>query len=684
MHYGVAWYPEHWPQDRWPEDLRLMKAAGMNTVRICDFAWSAIEPQDGVFEFGVFDAAVALAGEMGFQVIIATPSASPPAWLTSAHPETLAVTQDGVPYPHGGRCHYNVSSATYRRYAERMARQLGGRFGQKPHVMAWQIDNEYNRVSYDPETRAAFQAFLRAKYGTLDDLNRRWWTAYWSQTYTDWQQIPLPVFPSTEHPWMAHNPGLRLEFQRFITAQYASFQRLQIDAIRPFARSEQQFTHNFMGFFDVYDHYSLSEDLDVAGFDNYIGDGHVDYARNGAPHDLTRGFKRRNHWVLETQAGATNHMTTNNALNRGEIRTLVYHQIGHGADLVAYWQWRSALGGQEQYWGTVLHPDGTPRPHYAEIAQIGQELGQLAPLLAGTAPVSEVALLHQYEDRWALNFQRQHEAFDPVEHFLSFYRPLRTAGIGTDIVHPLAPLEGYALVVAPHLHVLSPEVAAHLEAYVRAGGHLLVGPRSGVKDVDNALLASKGPGRLAALAGVHVEQYYTLQQPVGVVGTGDAGADGSGSASVWAEWLHVDESDVEVLARYSPCNGWLDGQAAITTRPVGAGRVTVVGAWLNDALMDTVIAQSVVRSGLSVPFRPPSGIEVCVRSGPAGAVTLVINHTPEARTIHLDAGHDALRGQDVCGDTVLRPYDVLVLTVGTGSAVSASPEDAEPAPQLSL
>jgi beta-galactosidase len=677
MHYGVAWYPEHWPQDRWPEDLRLMKEAGITTVRIGDFAWSTLEPQDGVFEFGVFDAAVALAGDMDLEVIIATPSASPPAWLTSAHPGTLAVNQDGISSPHGGRCHYNVSSAVYREYVQRIAGELGRRYGGQPHVLAWQIDNEYNRVSYDPETRAAFQDWLRAKYGALDTLNRRWWTTYWSQTYTEWAQVPLPVFPSTEHPWMAHNPALRLDFQRFLTAQYASFQRVQIDAVRPHARPEQIFTHNFMGFFDLFDHYALSEDLDVAGFDNYIGDGHVDFVRNGAQHDLTRGFKRRNHWVLETQAGATNHMTTNNALNRGEIRTLVYHQIGHGADLVAYWQWRSALGGQEQYWGTVLHPDGTPRPHYAEIAQIGQELGRLAPLLDGTTAVNEVAVLHQYEDRWALNFQRLHEAFDPVEHLLSFYRPLRQAGIGTDIVHPLAPLDGYSLVVAPHLHVLSPEVAAHLEAYVHAGGHLLIGPRSGVKDPDNVLLPSKGPGPLAALAGVHVEQFFSLQRPVGVTGTVHAGPAGSGTASVWAERLHVDADDVQVLAHYAPCNGWLDGQAAITTRPVGAGRVTVVGAWLDDALMAAVTEASVIRSGLAFPARSAPGVETCVRSGPAGTVTLVINHTPQVQTVHLDGAHNVLGGDDVAGDTVLLPYDVLVLTQHPSPAMNASLDDAK-------
>lgn len=664
MIYGVAWYPEHWPESRWPEDLTLMREAGVNMVRIIDFAWSTVEPRSGEFEFDLFERAINLAGEYGMQVIIATPTASPPAWLTAAHPDVLAVSQDGVRYPHGGRCHYNVSSATYRRYARRVAEELAQHFAANPHVIAWQIDNEYNRVSYDEETRSEFQVWLQRKYTTLDELNRRWWTGYWSETYSEWTQLPLPVFPSTEHHWMVHNPGLRLDFRRFVTHQYASYQREQIDAMRPYARSEQKFTHNFMGWFDAYDHYVLSEDLDVAGFDNYIGEGHLDYASNGAAHDLTRGFKRQNYWVLETQAGYTNHMPVNNTLDKGEIRSLVFHQVGHGADLVAYWQWRSALGGQEQYWGNVLHPDGTPRPHYAEIQQIGRELAQLTPVLAGTSPAPDVALLHAYEDRWAINFQRHHAQFDPVEHLLSFYRPWREAGVDVDIVHPLSPLESYRVVIAPHLHLLTPELTRHLTAYVESGGHLVLGPRSGMKDEDNALLPSRQPGDLHELAGAVVEQFYPLDVPVAI-----DGALGAGQAVIWAERLAVDAAATEVLARYAKSNGWLDGQAAITTRPVGKGRVTMVGAWLDPTLAGRLVAHVKQVSSVHAPMDVPIGVEVCRRAGPEGEVLLVINHTREGQTLTLPAEHrELLTRRTLKGRVELAPRDVLVLSalnVGT-------------------
>ncbi|HWG85305.1 MAG TPA: beta-galactosidase, partial [Deinococcales bacterium] len=179
MHYGVAWYPEHWPESRWPEDLRLMRDAGINLVRIADFAWSTIEPREGEYRLDLFERAITAAAEHGMEVIIATPTASPPAWLTTTYPEVLAVTQDGVRHPHGGRCHYSVASPTYRHLSRQVAARMGERFGQNPHVIGWQIDNEYNRVSYDEGTRRAFQEWLRARYETLDALNERWWTVYW-------------------------------------------------------------------------------------------------------------------------------------------------------------------------------------------------------------------------------------------------------------------------------------------------------------------------------------------------------------------------------------------------------------------------------------------------------------------------------------------------------------------------
>jgi beta-galactosidase len=221
---------------------------------------------------------------------------------------------------------------------------------------------------------------------------------------------------------------------------------------------------------------------------------------------------------METQPGFVNWSPVNNALDRGEVREMAWHAIGHGADTVSYWQWRSALNGQEQYHGTLVGADGTPVPLYQEVAQLGREFAQAGDALAGTSPQSEVAILHSYDSRWAINFQRHHHDFDPVALLSSYYRPLRQLAQQMDVISPDAPLSGYKLVVAPGLNVLPDGVARRLIEYVQQGGHLVLGPRSGMKDEYNSLQTARQPGPLEPLLGSRVEQWYALDQSVPLSG----------------------------------------------------------------------------------------------------------------------------------------------------------------------
>ena len=643
MRFGCAWYPEHWDESRWPEDLRLMRDAGMNVVRVAEFAWSRLEPEEGLYDFDWLERAVDLAGRHGLSVVLGTPTAAPPAWMTRRYPETLLVRDDGRLASHGNRCHFSPTSARYRDFCRKIAVAMAKRFGRNANVIGWQIDNEYNAVSYDEDTRRMFHGFLKGRYETLDALNARWTTAYWSQTYSDWAEIPLPVG--------SHHPALMLEFRRFLTRVYVDYQRVQIDAIRQ--HSDRMITHNFMEWFDLFDHYAVTKDLDFASWDSYVVNGHFDYLKTGAAHDLVRGFAGKNFWVMETQPGAVNWSPNNRAPNRGELRTMAWHAIGHGADAILYWQWRSALGGQEQYHGTVVGPDGAPRPVYGEIRELGTELARCADRLAATSVVTHCAILHSYDDRWALNFQRHHQDFDPVAHLASFYRALRPDVSAIDIVHATSALSRYRLVVAPHLHILDDDTARSLDAYVRAGGHLVLGPRSGMKNRDSALLPSRQPGPLSALLGAHVEEYYALDASVRL--------EPAGEARIWAEWLARDAEETEVILRYGACNGWLDGQPAVVTRRHGSGRITYVGAWLDEVTMKRLAKQWIGESGVpSVTI--PEGVELCRRVGPHGDVFICINHTRDPKIVELTVPvRDLLSGQTCSGQVALAEYGVAVL-----------------------
>jgi beta-galactosidase len=630
---GTAWYPEQWPESRWEADLTLMQQAGIHMVRVGEFAWSRLEPEEDRYDLGWLDRAIAAAAKHNIYTVIGTPTAAPPAWLTQKYPETLRVNEEGRRAEHGNRQQFNWANPKYRELTRKIAEEMAKRFGHNPNVLGWQIDNEYSDVSFDPETRTQFQQWLKARYGTLDTLNARWTTAYWSETYTAWDQIPIQVGYG--------NPGLLLSWMRFVSDTWRSYQKNQLDVIRANSDPRQFITTNTMGAFDGFDHYTVEQDLDMAAWDDYVGEGHLDAIRNGAAHDLTRGFKQKNFWVMETQPGNVNWAPINNSLDKGEVRAMAWHDVGHGADAVSYWQWRSALNGQEEYHGTLLGSDGTPVPLYAEVAQVGKEFAKAGPVLAGTSVKSEVAVLHSYDSRWAIQWQKHNDKYDPVEEILSYYGPLRVIAQSVDIVFPTASLSQYKLVVAPGLNVLTDAAAKNLIAYVQGGGHLVLGQRSAMKDDDNSLQPERQPGPLAALLGGRVEQYYALLQPVPVQGNW-----GKGESQLWAELLGAKDSGTEVLMRYGKSNGWLDGQPAAISRKVGNGRITYIGAWLDPKTMAEAAKWMTDTSGVKPVFGPvPAGVEVSARYGAHGAVFIVINLSgkPQAITLPREM-NDVLEG----------------------------------------
>lgn len=646
---GAAWYPEQWPESRWDADLTLMQGAHIHFVRVGEFAWSTLEPQEGDFQLDWLDRAIRAAEKHGIAVVIGTPSAAPPAWLTQKYPETLRTMADGHKDGHGNRQQFDWSDPRYRELCRTMALKLVDRFGHDPDVIGWQIDNEYANESYGPSTDAQFQDWLKAKYKTLDNLNTRWTTAYWSETYQNWDQIPIEE--------KSGNPGLLLNWKEFVSDTWRSYQANQLDVIRAHADPRQFITTNMMGWFDAYDHYTVAQDLNLASWDDYVGSGPLDPERNGATHDLTRGFLRRNFWVMETQPGFVNWSADNNALDKGEVRAMAWNAIGHGSEAVEYWQWRSALNGQEQYHGTLIGPDGTPVPLYAEVRQIGADFEKAMPALAGTTIQSEVAILQNYPSRWAINWQRHNKAFDPVENLLSYYKPLHDAVRSIDIVSDTAPLQSYKLVVAPALNVLTPEAAHNLEQYVRNGGHLVLGQRSAMKDEDNSLWPERQPGPLMDMLGARVEQFYALVKPVPYTGDWGAGED-----TIWAEQIGVKSPETKVLMRYGVSNGWLDNQPAAVTRKVGKGSITYIGAGLDPATMKRAAQWMLSESGIAaVMANVPEGVDVAVRAGEGKRVYILTNYNAEPASITLPGSmEDILNGGKITSIT-LPKFGVAVL-----------------------
>jgi beta-galactosidase len=618
---GVAWYPEQWPEARWDADLVLMQEAGIRVVRVGEYAWSALEPQEDHYDLDWLERAVDKAAAHGISVVLATPSDAPPAWLTTKYPDTLRVDESGRRLEHGMRRQFSYSSARYRELCREIAGRMAERFGHNPNVLGWQIGNEFTDDSFDAEAREAYHDWLASKYLTLNSLNAHWMTRYWSQTYDAWDEIPMLGERS--------NPGLLLDYMRFVTSEWRSFQRNQIDAVRPRADLRQFITTNLggLGWAARFNRRDLCADLDLCSWDAYVGQGHLDPYRMGATHDLVRGWKHRNFWVMEMQPGFVDWASISNSLDRNETRAMAWEAVGHGADAILFWQWRAGLNGQEQYHGVLVGPSGRPAPVYEEVSQVGREFAKAGAALAGTSPVSEVALLHDYDSRWAIDAHKQTQRYDQLDVLLGYYRPLRDLAQSVDIVDPRDSLDGYKLVAAPSLNVIPGDLARHLLDYVKRGGHLVLGPRSGMKDEYNGLNVEGQPGPLAQPMGGCVVQFYALLDDQLVTG-----AWGNGNATVWAEQLAATARDAQVLMRYGIGNGWLDRQPAVITRNVGKGTLTYIGAVLDSGLMGSAATWMLKNAGVGqLKFAAPSGVEVCRRVGQDGhEIYILVNHSGRA------------------------------------------------------
>lgn len=661
FYFGADYYPEHWPEERWPEDARLMAEAGFNVVRLAEFAWSKMEPSEGVFDFDWLDRAIWIFHQKGISVILGTPTASPPAWLAHKNPEILRTREDGSRLAFGTRRINCPSHPLYREHSRSITTAMAEHYNSNPAVIGWQTDNEFGDRCYCPVCRAGFQDWLKKRYGTLDELNMRCGTIFWSQTYSDWCQIPLPLTNLGAPP----NPSLALDFKRFVSDTYVSFQQEQIDILRSKCLSHF-ITHDMMGFeYDGLDYFDLAKPLDFVSWNNYpISIWHKWAYTPASPalsHAAMRGLKNKNFWVMEQQAGQTGWQTVSVTPRPGVLRLWVYQSIAHGADGVVFFRWRTARFGAEQYWHGLLEHDGRAGRRYNEIKQIGAELNQVGEQICGAETKSRVAILQSYDARFAFQVQGNGDGFGYEKHLAQIYTALWKRNVGVDVISPTAELSKYDLVIAPTLHVLTDDIAANLRDYVRAGGTLVVTPRTGVKDIANVVVNQPLPGLLVDIFGVIVDEYdaITPELPQAITFDVDELAGQMLPVQIWCDILAP--QGAEVIARYA--QDYYAGKPAVTRNQFGQGQAIYFGAFGTDAFYESVFGWLVRQKGFQSGVEAPAGVEIAMRWQGEKRFLFVLNHHPEAQDITLDAPcFDLLSGKNYTGHITIAPLEVLILT----------------------
>jgi beta-galactosidase len=657
MYFGVDYYPEHWPEERWEIDAQMMQAAHLNVVRVAEFAWAKLEPAEGHFDFEWLDRAIDVLNRYGLKVIIGTPTATPPKWLIDKHPDILPRDADGHVRGFGSRCHYCATNEAYKWHTDVIVGELAKHYGQHPGVIGWQTDNEFGCHStvrcYCDSCQRAFRRWLQRKYGSLDALNETWGTIFWSQTYTDWDQVIIPRKTVADH-----NPSLLLDFYRFSSDMKVEYQRRQIEILRRHTKN-QFITHNLMGLFPEIDYYKLGGDLDFVSWDNYPRlPGAPDTARLAMTHDLMRGIRQQNFWVMEEQSGPSGWGIVQSTPRPGEIRLWTYQAVSRGADGIVYFRWRTCRFGTEQFWHGVINYDGLPRRRYQEVQQTGTELKKLAPLLEDTVVKNEVAILYSYDELWALDIQRNNPRLDYTEIVQEYYRCLHERNVGVDFVNHDDDFSKYKVLVVPLIYMVSPDLADRLARFVEEGGVLITTFRSGVKDWDNIVTDKPLPGELAELLGIEIGDYDSFYGDGVSVRLVLDGEVIEGSADTWCDI--ITSHSAKVLGTYT--SEYYASEAAVTENVFGEGRAIYVGTRLDPNLIAKLVDYALSKAGVAKGLLAHSGIEVAIREKDATQLIFLLNHTAQKQTVTLPGKYTSLLSDmPISGEIELEPYGVQVL-----------------------
>ncbi|MFY2825527.1 beta-galactosidase [Ruegeria sp. MALMAid1280] len=596
LELGVCYYPEQWDRSLWREDAKRMVEMGLDWVRIAEFTWGLIEPERGRFQWGWLDEVIDILGNAGLRVMMSTPTAAPPKWLIDEHPEILPVGPDGRVRGFGSRRHYCFSSEVYLAESRRIATEYARRYGENPHVHAWQIDNEYNDhdtvLSYSDAARDGFRRWLEQRYGTIDNLNRTWGTVFWASGYTSFDQIELP-----NGLVASPNPTHALDFMRYSSDRVRLFHRAQVDILRQHSPG-RDITHNFMAGSFEFDHHAVAADLDIVGFDSYplgnlLGSALSDedkhrYLRTGAPDyqgfhcDLYRSQGKGRMWVLEQQPGPVDWAEKNPSPADGMVRLWAWAAYAHGAQAVMFFRWRQAKCAQEQFHTALLRSDGSPDQAALELAQVVEERAALPPAARQRA---SVAILLDYTSIWAADILPHDDAFPNAQIFREWYAGLRSLGVDLDFVGPEDDLTGYALIVLPQSMIVSPDLAERL----RDGqANLLIGARAGSKTADMHTPHNLAPGDLADLAGVRVLRVESLP---------DLARESvrlqDGTQHEFTGWREIIETAHPVTARFS--SAYRDGSPAM----VQSDRAMYLAMIPRGPLLQAVLAEALNWAGIT-------------------------------------------------------------------------------------
>lgn len=653
MWYGVSWYPEQKTREEFEHDLKLLVESGINVVRMTDFAWSSLEPQEGRFNFDWLDKAVDRLGKEGIQSVICTPTASNPAWLSEKHPEIHYVDNRGVVRPFGARRNYCYNNFVYREYSRKIAGEIARRYGHNPYILGFQIDNELAQEGtgrcHCNVCRNKFHNWLEAKYGTINELNKKLGMVFWGHEYNNFKQINLPlrmIEPGTQEEIVSYfdNPSLRLDFERFCSESNIEYQNVQLEEMRKY--TSKVITTNSTGTgTNSINYYESYKALDKYACDAYpnLREGVISSAEYAFSRAIKEGDQR--FWVLEFSAGGGHALWGKEGRLQpfpGALKQAALHAFASGAELLAHFQFRTYPYGAEQLNYAVVDMDGVPGRRYYELKQAAEELGKLEEALKESYIQNQVAICFDYDAMWALKIKPIHRDFDYVGFVREIYDSLKKQGIGADIIPFDADFAEYKLLILTSPFVMKDEIKSKLKEYVNQGGNIIGTFLTAVKTPYNTGVTQSLPGGLTDLFGIRVKEV----EPVFESSQGkiDLNCSDQLFRGVNRYWVDVLESlGADIIGTFA--DTFRQGEGVVSRNTFGKGAAWYLGTGLEGALLDKLLQMIAIEAKVErclISHQCDGDIEIIHRRYRDRDMFCIFNFKPEAVKIELDKAYTDL------------------------------------------
>lgn len=661
---GVCYYPEHWEKSLWEKDLKRMAEHGIKTVRVGEFAWNKIEPKEGKFTFSFFDEFLSLCDTLQMKVIFGTPTATPPAWLTEKYPEVLNARMDGTLLHHGARRHYNYNSPVYQKLCARIVKKIAVAYSGHPSIVGWQIDNELNCETnefYSESDTLAFRKYLKNKFGTLETLNEALGTTFWNQTYTSWKEIFVPRSTIRD----TQNPHLLLEYKRFVSFSALNFARLQAEILRKYAKSHQFITTNGM-FGDLDNHTLAGEVLDTYHYDSYPNFAYMAGSPEGGMKDrewvrfLSEVRSVSPHFgIMEQQSGANGWNSGMQAPSPkpGQISLWSMQSVANGADYISYFRWRTSPMGTEIYWHGILDYDDRENRKLNEIHTFAKRLNRFSDVV-NEEVFAEYALLRDYDNVFDSELDVWHRGVDEIslqgvfEASQSLHAPYNVLYLRDTT--PVEELLRYRVIFYPHAAILTKKRAEILKEYVKRGGILVLGARTGYKDEFGKCPYGRiQPGFLNELVGATVKEFSFVNAD----GVKSTAFNGEKLDSVnFRETLEI--TTAKPLARY--VGDFWEGEIALTENEYAAGKVYYFGGTFTKGVAEYFMKKLNLAEPFAEFLSAPEEVELERR----GNYLFALNYSSEPQKITWKRFvTDTDNGAKTVGDMVLPPFGTKVVNV---------------------